>query len=185
MHPETKPEFTPRILISHCLRAASIVTGVRRDLIASDARQSSVVLARQFGMAVAFTLTGQGMPAIGRGFGGRDHATVIGAIRRADELAAADPLAARTMRAIADKARQLAGDWPQSSGLPVPEEVRKPTLRHVPSLGREGLTDHQRREMRHLRAKGWSVNGLARRFEIDTEQVYAELGEKSPRQIAA
>jgi len=47
------------------------------------------------------------------------------------------------------------------------------------------VTDRERDEMRKLRAKGWSVNGLAKRYGIDVEQVYCELGEQSPRSAAA
>jgi len=50
------------------------------------------------------------------------------------------------------------------------------------------LTDAQRREIRRLRyTKGreWSINGLARRYDITVTQVYAELGETPPNKIAA
>lgn len=184
-HTDHKPDFTPRVLISHCLRAASIVCQVRRDLLMSDARSPDVVRARSFGMAVALALTEQTPPAIGRGFGGKDRTTVVEAIRRADHLGSVDADAARTMREIAAKARDLAGVWPRDSGLPVADEVRRPTLPRIPSLARPSITDDTRREMRKLRAKGWSVNGLAKRYGIDVEQVYCELGEQSPRSAAA
>jgi hypothetical protein len=191
--PDTKPNFTPRVLISHCVRAASIVCGIRRDLLLSDTRQSpTVALARQLGMAVAADLTGQSLPAIGRGFGGRDHTTVIHAIRKVEETAIADRQFAHAAREVAIKARQLAGVWPspQQHGMPVvSEEVRKPTLASVPSMDKleTVLTDVQRREMVRLRAKGkgWSVGGLARRYSISIDQVYRELGETPPNKIAA
>jgi len=47
------------------------------------------------------------------------------------------------------------------------------------------ITDRERDEMRKLRKLGWSVNGLARRYGVDVEQVYRELGEQSPRSAAA
>lgn len=182
--PDTKPNFTPRVLISHCLRAASIICGVRRDMLTSTAQSSEIVIARRLGMAVAVTLTGQSTASVGRGFG-KDHSTVIEAVRWADQLAVNDPALSRTMRAIAEKARQIAGVWPQSGGLPVPVEVRQPTLAKVPSLEAPDMTDAQRREARHLRAKGWSIGGLMRRYGITEDEAYAAVGEKSPRQVAA
>ena len=194
-HPEPKPEFTPRVLISHCLRAASMVTGVRRDLIASDSRQSDTILARQLGMAVAVALAGQSYPAVGRGFGGKDHTTVIWAVRRAEEMAAAEPEIARLLQDISAKARELAGIEPRGlAASPVRRPVRRPVAMAPKAPARVAdatagpavwISDAQRREMRHLRAKGWSPRGLGKRYGITEEQVYAELGEKSPRQGAA
>ena len=183
-HSETKTEFKPRVLISHCLRATSIICGVRREMLTSGAQSSEIVIARRLGMAVAVALTGQSAASVGRGFG-KDHSTVIEAMRWADHLAINDPALARTMRAITEKARQLAGGLPQAGGLPVADEVRRLTLARVPSLEATELTDAQRREARNLRAKGWSIGGLMRRYGIGEDEAYAAVGEKSPRQVAA
>jgi chromosomal replication initiation ATPase DnaA len=48
----------------------------------SERRTKSVVLPRQLGMALAKRLTGRSLPDIGRKFGGRDHTTVLYAIRK-------------------------------------------------------------------------------------------------------
>jgi hypothetical protein len=193
-HPEPKPVFTPRVLISHCLRAASSVCDVRCDMILSSARNASIVLARQIGMAVAYDLTGQGMPAIGRGFGGKDHTTVLGAINKVRAMAAADPHVARIVRAVTAKARDLAGihtdvslSEPERPAPEAPRVVRAAALIALDDKpAPPAVTAEQRREMRHLRAKGWSPKGLMKRYGLPSEEaVYAELGEQSPKKLAA
>jgi hypothetical protein len=179
--PETKPTFTPRVLISHVIRATSIVCRVRRDMLTSDTRNAPLVEARNLAMAVAMALTRHSLPAIGREFGGRDHSTVLRAIRAADEAAARDPLVARTMREIAARAREIAGISPRTSAV---SALRDMPPRAEPAKAAD-LTDDQRREARHLRAKGWSIGGLMRRYGIGEDEAYAAVGEKSPRQIAA
>ncbi len=45
---------------------------------------------RQIGMYLAKTLTARSLPEIGRRFGGRDHTTVLHAIRKIEALKQAD-----------------------------------------------------------------------------------------------
>jgi chromosomal replication initiator protein len=62
--------------------AAADVFGVSRaELLARD-RTPRVAFARQVAMYVARELTDETLPAIGRGFGGRNHTTVLHAHRR-------------------------------------------------------------------------------------------------------
>jgi chromosomal replication initiator protein len=56
----------------------------REALIARD-RTPRVAFARQVAMYLARELTDEGLPAIGRDFGGRNHATVLHAWRRVAE----------------------------------------------------------------------------------------------------
>jgi chromosomal replication initiator protein len=51
------------------------------DLL-SQRRHRSVVWPRQIGMYLAKHLTARSLPEIGRRFGGRDHTTVLHAIRK-------------------------------------------------------------------------------------------------------
>ena len=46
---------------------------------------------RQIGMYLAKSLTARSLPEIGRRFGGRDHTTVLHAIRKIESLLAEDP----------------------------------------------------------------------------------------------
>jgi chromosomal replication initiator protein len=58
----------------------------REDLLAHD-RRPHLVFARQVAMFLARELTDSTLPAIGKGFGGRNHSTVLHAHRRiSDEL---------------------------------------------------------------------------------------------------
>ena len=59
------------------------------DLI--SARRARVVARpRQVAMYLCKMLTSKSLPEIGRGFGGRDHTTVIHAVRKIEELMATD-----------------------------------------------------------------------------------------------
>ena len=53
-----------------------------RGDILSERRNRSIVLPRQVGMYLAKRLTARSLPEIGRRFGGRDHTTVLHAIRK-------------------------------------------------------------------------------------------------------
>jgi chromosomal replication initiator protein len=68
--------------IEQIQEAAADVFGVSRaELLARD-RTPRVAFARQVAMYVARELTDETLPAIGRGFGGRNHTTVLHAHRR-------------------------------------------------------------------------------------------------------
>ena len=53
-------------------------------------RARAVARPRQVAMYLAKQLTPRSLPEIGRKFGGRDHTTVIHAIKKVEELLAAD-----------------------------------------------------------------------------------------------
>jgi chromosomal replication initiator protein len=73
-----------RIRIEDILRIISRHYGVSRADILSQRRHRSVVWPRQIGMYLAKQLTSRSLPEIGRRFGGRDHTTVLHAIRKVD-----------------------------------------------------------------------------------------------------
>jgi chromosomal replication initiator protein len=60
------------------------------DLV-SARRARAVARPRQVAMYLSKTLTSKSLPEIGRGFGGRDHTTVIHAVKKIEELRATDP----------------------------------------------------------------------------------------------
>lgn len=74
----------------------------------SPRRTQSIVVPRQIGMTLAKSLTLKSLPEIGRRFGGRDHTTVLHAIRKFDwlrqrleaELTTADPVELWALRAL-------------------------------------------------------------------------------------
>ena len=58
--------------------------------LTSARRARAVARPRQVAMYLCKTLTPRSLPEIGRGFGGRDHTTVIHAVRKIEELRATD-----------------------------------------------------------------------------------------------
>jgi chromosomal replication initiator protein len=75
------------------VQATSDVMQIPADDIKGPGRAAPVALARAVAMFVARELTDQSLPQIGRYFG-RDHTTVIHAIRRIERLSADDHLRA-------------------------------------------------------------------------------------------
>ena len=71
-----------RIKIEDILRVISRHYGVSKGDLLSQRRHRSVVWPRQIGMYLAKHLTARSLPEIGRRFGGRDHTTVLHAIRK-------------------------------------------------------------------------------------------------------
>ena len=64
---------------------------IRMSDMHSARRARSVARPRQVAMYLAKQLTSRSLPEIGRKFGGRDHTTVMHAVRRVDELRDHDP----------------------------------------------------------------------------------------------
>ncbi|GMG82206.1 chromosomal replication initiator protein DnaA [Paralimibaculum aggregatum] len=64
---------------------------LRMSDIVSARRARAVARPRQVAMFLAKQLTTKSLPEIGRGFGGRDHTTVIHAVKKIEELKATDP----------------------------------------------------------------------------------------------
>jgi chromosomal replication initiator protein len=91
--------------------AAATLFGVTRDELLAKNRTPRIAFARQVAMYVAREVTDQTLPAIGRGFGGRNHTTVLHAHRRIaaemvndqHTLEAVDALRARLDEQSADR----------------------------------------------------------------------------------
>ncbi len=71
-----------RIKIEDIMRIVSRHFGVSKSDLISQRRHRSVVWPRQIGMWLSKQLTARSLPEIGRRFGGRDHTTVLHAIRK-------------------------------------------------------------------------------------------------------
>lgn len=74
------------------------------DLI-SERRARAVARPRQVAMWLAKQITTRSLPDIGRRFGGRDHTTVLHAVRRIESLKAEDPAIARDVDVLLRKLR--------------------------------------------------------------------------------
>jgi chromosomal replication initiator protein len=79
-----------RVTIEEIQRRVAEHYGVRLADMQSARRARAVARPRQLAMYLAKQLTPRSLPEIGRKFGGRDHTTVIHAVRRIDELRATD-----------------------------------------------------------------------------------------------
>ena len=74
------------------------------DLI-SERRNRAIARPRQAAMWLAKQLTTRSLPDIGRRFGGRDHTTVLHAVRRIEALKAGDAQLARDLETLTRKLR--------------------------------------------------------------------------------
>ena len=66
----------------------------------SSRRTANVVRPRQVAMYLAKILTLRSLPEIGRRFGGRDHTTVLHAVRKIETLAGNDSALAEEIEAL-------------------------------------------------------------------------------------
>jgi chromosomal replication initiator protein len=95
----------PSCSISEIVEASAHEFGVRReDLIARD-RRPDVAAARQVAMYLSRELTDHSLPEIGRGIGGRNHATVLHAVNRVGAALSTD----QAVRSAVDNLRRRLG----------------------------------------------------------------------------
>ena len=80
-----------RLTIDEIQKAVATHFNIKVADMHSARRSRSVARPRQVAMYLAKQLTPRSLPEIGRMFGGRDHTTVIHAVRKVEELIAADP----------------------------------------------------------------------------------------------
>ncbi len=79
-----------RITIDEIQRAVCEYYRIDRSEMSSKRRARAVVRPRQVAMYIAKVMTPRSYPEIGRKFGGRDHSTVIHAVRLVEDLRAQD-----------------------------------------------------------------------------------------------
>lgn len=79
-----------KVTIDEIIRKVADHYNIRMTDILSPRRARSVARPRQVAMFLAKKLTTKSLPEIGRRFGGRDHTTVIHAVRKIEELRAVD-----------------------------------------------------------------------------------------------
>jgi chromosomal replication initiator protein len=79
-----------RVKIDDIQKLVASHFNVSRAEILSARRTANVVRPRQIAMYLAKTLTLRSLPEIGRRFGGRDHTTVLHAVRKIEELVSKD-----------------------------------------------------------------------------------------------
>jgi chromosomal replication initiator protein len=85
-----RPQEPRRVKIEDIQRVVARQYNVSRSDLLSSRRTANVVRPRQVAMYLAKTLTLRSLPEIGRRFGGRDHTTVLHAVRKIEALVGRD-----------------------------------------------------------------------------------------------
>ncbi len=94
-----------RITVDDIQKATAEHFGLKQADLLSERRTRAVARPRQAAMYLAKQMTTRSLPDIGRRFGGRDHTTVLHAVRRIEELKAGDAILAADIEAIARRLR--------------------------------------------------------------------------------
>src|SRR5215208_4416068 len=89
-----RPQEPKRVKIEDIQRVVARQYNVSRSDLLSSRRTANVVRPRQIAMYLAKTLTLRSLPEIGRRFGGRDHTTVLHAVRKIEGLVGNDTMLA-------------------------------------------------------------------------------------------
>ena len=95
-----RPHEPKRVMIEDIQRVVSLHYNVSRTDMLSERRTINVVRPRQMAMYLAKTLTLRSLPEIGRKFGGRDHTTVLHAVRKIEALVGNDAMLADEVEAL-------------------------------------------------------------------------------------
>jgi chromosomal replication initiator protein len=85
-----RPQEPKRVKIEDIQRVVARQYNVSRSDLLSSRRTANVVRPRQIAMYLAKLLTLRSLPEIGRRFGGRDHTTVLHAVRKIETLVGSD-----------------------------------------------------------------------------------------------
>ena len=89
-----------RVTIDEIQKRVAEHFNIRLGEMTSDRRARAVARPRQVAMYLAKQLTTRSIPEIGRKFGGRDHTTVMHAVRKIEELKSTDPALAEDVELL-------------------------------------------------------------------------------------
>ena len=89
-----------RVTIDEIQRKVAEYFNVRLNEMLSARRARAIARPRQVAMYLAKQLTSRSLPEIGRKFGGRDHTTVMHAVKKVEELCADDPQMANDVETL-------------------------------------------------------------------------------------
>jgi chromosomal replication initiator protein len=95
-----RPQEPKRVKIEDIQRIVARQYNVSRADLLSSRRTANVVRPRQIAMYLAKTLTLRSLPEIGRRFGGRDHTTVLHAVRKIEGLVGNDNMLAEEVELL-------------------------------------------------------------------------------------
>jgi chromosomal replication initiator protein len=94
-----------RITVDEIQKATAEYYSLRQADLLSERRTRAVARPRQVAMWLCKQLTTRSLPDIGRRFGGRDHTTVLHAVRRIEELRSMDAPLSADVEALVRKLR--------------------------------------------------------------------------------
>jgi chromosomal replication initiator protein len=94
-----------RITVDDIQKAVADYYGLKQADLLSERRNRAIARPRQTAMWLCKQLTTRSLPDIGRRFGGRDHTTVLHAVRRIEELKGADAPLSADIEALVRKLR--------------------------------------------------------------------------------
>ncbi len=97
--------IVPRIKIDDVQKCVCAHFGVSKTDLLSQRRHRTVVWPRQVGMYLCKVLTTHSLPEVGRRFGGKDHTTVLHAIRKVVAIEATDTYVADDLRLLRRRLR--------------------------------------------------------------------------------
>ncbi|MDP3298864.1 MAG: chromosomal replication initiator protein DnaA, partial [Phenylobacterium sp.] len=94
-----------KVTVDHIQKAVAEHYGLTQADLLSERRARAVARPRQAAMWIAKQITTRSLPDIGRRFGGRDHTTVLHAVRRIEALKVDDPVLTRDLDVLLRKLR--------------------------------------------------------------------------------
>lgn len=94
-----------RVTVDQIQKVVAEHFGLKQQDLISERRARAVARPRQAAMWICKQLTTRSLPDIGRRFGGRDHTTVLHAVRRIEALKVEDPALARDLDVLLRKLR--------------------------------------------------------------------------------
>jgi chromosomal replication initiator protein len=94
-----------KVTVDHIQKTVAEHYALKQADLISERRARAVARPRQVAMWLAKQITTRSLPDIGRRFGGRDHTTVLHAVRRIEALKAEDPQIARDVDVLLRKLR--------------------------------------------------------------------------------
>jgi chromosomal replication initiator protein len=105
LSPNLRGGVERRITVDEIQKLAAEHYGLKQSDLLSERRTRSVARPRQVAMYLCKQHTTRSYPDIGRRFGGRDHTTVLHAVKKIDELMAKDEQIARDVEALTRRLR--------------------------------------------------------------------------------
>ena len=105
LQPNLKVAVERRVTVDEIQKLTSDHFGLKQADLLSERRTRSVARPRQVAMWLCKQHTTRSYPDIGRRFGGRDHTTVLHAVKKVEELLISDDQIARDVEALTRKLR--------------------------------------------------------------------------------